>query len=92
MSGQDRQEHEISIRQRREMSIVGVKDIDSFDEFGAVLQTVEGELSVEGSELKIGILDTDRGVVTIAGKIDGVYYSGEHSEAKRGIISRLFKQ
>ena len=91
MSGQDRQEHEIFVNQRQEMSVRGVKDIDSFDETGAVLQTVEGELTVEGSELKIGILDTDKGVVTITGKINGIFYSGENTQEKKGIISRFFR-
>ncbi len=92
MSGHtESQTHEICVKQRREMSVTGVKDIDSFDETGAVLQTVGGELTVEGSELKIGVLDTDRGVVTLTGKINGFFYSSEQTEEKRGIISRFFK-
>ena len=91
MSGQDKQEHEIFVRQREELNVKGVKDIDSFDESGAVLQTVEGELSVEGNDLKIGILDTDRGIVTITGKINGVYYSGDQTDTRRSLWSRLFK-
>ncbi len=92
MSGHtDGQGHEICIKQRREVSVTGVRDIDSFDETGAVLQTVGGELVLEGEGLKIGILDTDKGVVTITGKINGFYYSSEHTEQKRGIISRIFK-
>lgn len=92
MSGHtESQTHEICVKQRREMSVTGVKDIDSFDETGAVLQTVGGELTVEGSELKIGVLDTDRGIVTLTGKINGFFYSSEQTEEKRGIISRLFK-
>ena len=92
MSGHtESQTHEICVKQRREMSVTGVKDIDSFDETGVVLQTVGGELTVEGSELKIGVLDTDRGIVTLTGKINGFFYSSEQTEEKRGIISRLFK-
>lgn len=90
MSGQDKQEHEVYVRQREELNVKGVKDIDSFDESGAVLQTVEGELSVEGNDLKIGILDTDRGIVTITGKINGVYYSSDQPDQKRSLWSRFF--
>ena len=92
MSGHtESQAHDICVKQRREMSVTGVKDIDSFDETAAVLQTVGGELTVEGSELKIGVLDTDRGVVTLTGKINGFFYSSDQTEEKRGIISRFFK-
>ena len=87
----DGQVQEICVRQRKELSVTGVKDIDSFDETGAVLQTACGELTVEGSELKMGILDTDRGVVSITGKINGIFYSAEQMAEKRGIISRFFK-
>lgn len=87
----DRQIHEIVMKQRREMNVCGVKDIESFDESGAVIRTVEGILTVEGEELKIGILDTDRGVVAVTGRISGLYYSDERNVEKKGIISRLFK-
>lgn len=93
MNGQtEKSVHEFSVKQRREMQVLGVKDIDSFDDTGAVLRTTEGIMTVEGDELKIGVLDTERGIVTVSGKINAVFYSGDNTEEKRGIISRLFKQ
>lgn len=92
MNGQtDKQSHEIYLKHRREMNINGVKDVDSFDEGMTVLQTVDGELTVEGEGLKIGTLDTDKGIVTVSGKINAVYYSSDESSEKRGLMSRLFK-
>lgn len=92
MSGQtDKQEHELYLKHRKELKIVGVRDVDSFDETGAVLRTTDGILTVEGGELKIGVLDTERGVVTVSGRIDGLFYSGEGNDEKRGLLSRLFK-
>lgn len=92
MNGQtDKQEHEFCVKMRKEMRLTGVRDIDSFDEGCAVLQTTAGELTVEGNELKIGILDTERGIVTISGKINGLFYSSEKVQEKRGIISKIFK-
>ena len=83
--------HEIILRGRREMSLSGITDIESFDEMGAVLHTTEGELTVEGSGIKIGTLDTEKGIVTVTGKIDGLYYTNDHPNEKKGIISRFFK-
>ncbi len=92
MNGQrDKAEHEFFVRHRKEMRILGVTDIDSFDEGGAILQTVDGELTVEGNELKIGALDTESGVVTLSGRINAVYYSSEPEAKKKGFMSRLFK-
>ena len=83
--------HEIVLRQRREMSLCGVTDIESFDEMGAILQTTSGELTLEGEDIKIGTLDTDKGIVTVTGRIDGIYYTNDRGAEKKGIISRFFK-
>ena len=92
MNGQtDKQSHEIYLKHRREMNINGVKDVDSFDDGMTVLQTTDGELTVEGEGLKIGTLDTDRGIVTVSGKINAIYYSNDDGAEKRGLVSRLFK-
>ena len=91
MALQEKREHEFVLRRRKEMNVVGVKDIDSFDENSVVLETTDGTLVVEGETLKIGELDTEKGVVSVSGKINAVYYSSDEKEAKRGIFSRIFK-
>ena len=83
--------HDILLKQRREMSLCGVTDIESFDESGAVLRTTEGELTIEGEDIKIGTLDTDKGLVSVTGRINGIYYTDDRVIEKKGIISRLFK-
>ena len=82
---------EIVLRGRREMSIGGVEEVINFDEEGVRLKSVDGELFVEGSDIKIGVLDTDRGVVTLSGKIDGLYYSRESDREKKGFLGRLMR-
>lgn len=92
MNGQtERQEHGFQVTMRKEMHISGVKDVESFDEETVLLHTVNGEMTVEGNELRIGILDTDRGVVTLSGRIDGVFYSGGENTEKRGLFGKLFR-
>ena len=83
--------HEIHMLRRKEMSITGVKEVISFDENCVLLKSECGELSVEGSELHVGTLDTDRGLVTLTGRIDGVYYADENSEQKQGFFGKLFR-
>lgn len=86
MNGQvERQNHEIRMGMRREMNITGVKEVLSFDERSVVLETACGEMTVEGSELRVGTLDTERGVVILAGRIDTVYYSEERQTERRGL-------
>lgn len=92
MNGQtEKQTHEIRIGMRKEMSITGVKEVVSFDENCVALKSTCGEMSIEGSALKVGTLDTDRGIVTLDGKIDAVYYTVNNEEEKRGFFSKIFR-
>ncbi len=91
MNGQnERQSHEIRVGMRKEMNVTGVKEVLSFDESCVVLKSACGEMTVEGSDLRVGTLDTDRGVVSLCGRIDTIYYTDEHPTEKRG-LGRLFR-
>lgn len=84
-----KKEHEIRLIKRNELSVSGVLEVLSFDEENARLMSVDGEIYVEGEGIKIGVLDTDRGVVTLSGKIDGIYYGDDSKNEKKGFFSRL---
>lgn len=84
-----RKEHEIKIIKRKEMSISGVEEVISFDEESVRLMSIEGEIYIEGEDIKIGVLDTDRGLVTLSGKINGFYYVSEDKVTKKGFFSRF---
>lgn len=84
-----KREHDIKLFSRKEMSISGVREVVSFDEESVRLMSVEGEIYVEGENIKIGVLDTDRGVVTLTGKINGFYYVNEDKGEKKSFFSRL---
>ena len=83
--------HDVSIKGRGHIEITGVKEVLSFDERAVSLITFGGEMNIDGEELKIGVLDTDRGLLSVDGRVNGMYYYDGHSEEKRGILGRLFK-
>ena len=95
MQGQNNQpsvKHDVAIKGRSHIDITGVREVLSFDELSVSMVTVGGDMTVEGSDLKIGVLDTERGVVAIDGKISAVFYDdGDTSGEKKGILGRLFK-
>lgn len=81
--------HEISLKDRRRMSVSGVREVISFDERGIHLRTVSGDLAIEGEGLHIGVLDTERGVVTLEGEsVDGMWYLREESGKKKGMFGK----
>ena len=81
--------HDISIRNRGHMEICGVLNVTSFDEESVCLETVMGDMVIEGEALKVSSLDTDRGTVMLDGKINGLYYNTSSSEPKKGFLGRL---
>lgn len=88
MNGSVEKNHEILMKTRTDMKISGVSDVESFDETGAVFHTACGMMTVEGKDIRIEVLDVERGVVTLCGRIDGVFYSTEEHEPKRGLFGK----
>ncbi len=85
------QSHAVTLDMRKRMEITGVREVVSFDDAGAILRTVCGELTAEGKGIKINVLDTDRGIVTLEGTIDALFYSDLDDKEKKGIFGRLLK-
>ena len=59
--------HKLMLDGRKHLEINGVREVISFDELGVNLRTALGELNVEGRELTVTTLDTERGVVVVDG-------------------------
>lgn len=83
--------HDFALRSRKQMSVDGVSDVVSFDEWQVVLITPCGEMTVEGRGLHISVLDLESGKVELDGEVDGIFYSdGNEQNKERGFLSRLF--
>ena len=85
--------HGITLNERKNIIITGVKKIDSFDEEEFNLETTMGDLIIKGEELEIIKLDTYQGNVSIKGKIDSMIYmdNGVSKSKEESFLSKLFK-
>lgn len=84
--------HSISVTERKNISITGVKKIDSFDNLEFLMDTVMGYITIKGEELEIIKLDTFQGNVSIKGKINSIAYTENNKKQKEeNILSKLFK-
>ncbi len=83
-----KKEHQLHIDARGLIDITGVREVLSFDESEVRLVTECGDMTVEGTQLKVGTLDTQRGVVSVSGKVDGIYYVNDAPRRKRGLFGR----
>lgn len=84
--------HNVMIKDRKVMELTGVKQIDSFDSSEFLLETAQGWMVVQGKDLSLGKLDTERGDVIIKGLIESLaYVSNKKGNGKESVISKLFK-
>ncbi len=82
---------ELMLHGRAELCVSGIFEVINFDEQSVRLKSVDGELCIEGEELKIGALDTDKGTVSMCGRINGIYYATDPEERKKGFWGRLVR-
>ena len=84
--------HNITLTERKNLVVTGVKKIDNFDSNEFLIETTMGYLKVKGSDLEIIKLDTYQGNVSIKGQISSLIYSDNDKKSKEeSFISKLFK-
>ena len=81
--------HNITLNDRRRLSLTGVEDVDCFNEQIVVLQTPLGTLTITGSGLNISQLNLENGMVSLEGEVDAMEYTG--GKKRGGVLGRLFK-
>ena len=84
--------HEVTILNREEVEIKGVKEVDSFDHQEVLLETTMGYLVVRGHNLQLKNLHVEQGIVQIEGKVNEMLYVDEQTEeTAKGLFSKLFR-
>lgn len=86
--------HGITLVERKNIGISGVKKIESFDSEEFLMETTLGYLVIKGSELEIIKLDTYQGNVSIKGRIDSIMYLDNNNNKKENessLLNKLFK-
>ncbi len=85
--------HTIALTERKNITISGVKKIESFDNEEFLIETLMGYVIVKGEQLEIIRLDTYQGSIAIKGKINSINYIDDDKtkEKEDGLFNRLFK-
>lgn len=82
----------ISITNRSQGVITGVKDVLAFDVGEVLLDTELGMLQIKGSQLHMVRLMLEKGEVAFEGRIDSMAYSEmQGNNQGEGFFARLFK-
>lgn len=85
--------HGLTITERKNLIISGVKKIESFDNEEFLMETTLGFLVIKGSELEIIKLDIYQGNVSIKGRVDSLMYLDENLKKDKdsSLLNKLFK-
>lgn len=81
--------HKLTLNERKNLSMIGVTEVVSFDDTAVVLRTALGTLSVQGNNLQLKTLSLDGGQVVVDGTVSGLIYEEPHSD--RSVLQRLFR-
>lgn len=85
--------HVITLNERKNLSITGIKKIENFDEEEFLLDTVMGHLLIKGDNLELLKMDSIQGNVSIKGLVNSFVYIDDvkKKNSENGVFSRLFK-
>ena len=82
--------HLLTLSERRNLTVAGVRDVRNFDDLTVVADTELGELTIKGGDLHITRLSTEVGELMVEGQIDSLTYSRAENRAG-GFFGKLFR-
>lgn len=89
---EETKKNSIYLSERKEVIIEGVLKLDSFDKSEFLIDTTKGFLHIQGKDLSLGNMDTEKQTLTIEGLINSFsYLDNKEKEQKESFLKRLFK-
>lgn len=76
--------HGFEVRERAHIEVHGMTEVISFDENAVMLATTQGNMTIEGRELRVNVLNVKEGQVSVDGHVDGIYYTETTPTPSRG--------
>lgn len=81
--------NEIILKDRKLLSVTGVKDVNAFTEESVILALETSSLVVRGETLHISKLDLESGEVDVDGKVNSLQYIKENQD--KSFLKRLLR-
>jgi sporulation protein YabP len=83
--------HCLTLDNRKNLTMSGVSEVDSFDDRSIIAYTDVGELTIKGENLNIKKLNLELGELEVTGKVASLVYADNKLGSNAGFFSRLFK-
>lgn len=87
-------DHSLTLVNRNNMQLSGIKNVNTFDEEAIILETELGYLYILGHELHVSMLNLEQGKVALEGTVNSVEYKAQGTDIKakgKNILNRLLK-
>lgn len=78
--------HNVYLKDRKNIELTGVKNIESFDSLEFLIETSLGFLNITGTELSLTRLDQEKCEVSIKGNIDAISYVSNKKNQKKKTV------
>lgn len=85
---QGQRPHDLTLKERKKLTMTGVTEVVSFEESAVSLRTELGDLTVQGRDLQLKTLSVEGGQVEVMGNISSLVYEEPRQEG--GWLRRLF--
>ena len=84
--------HALTLKNRQEGVVTGVRDVCSFNENEILLSTEAGRLSIKGEGLHVKRLNLEKGEADIEGQVASFTYLNKHTGKKEeSLLKRMFR-
>jgi len=84
--------HRLVMENREQISLTGVKKVQSFDPKEIILETELGILSIKGEQLGIKLLNLEEGKIDLQGYVGAlIYHRNTSGGSRQGFLNRIFR-
>ena len=83
-------EHKVTIENRKVMTVSGVGQVVSYDEYRIVLRTDYGTLIIRGRDLVAGEISSATNTLKLTGRIETIQYKAAKDKSE-GLLQRMLK-
>ena len=86
--------HQFTLENREKMDLVGVVNVESFDNEEIIMDTEMGLLAIRGENLHIKHLNLEQGEVKVTGLVMELAYSDDKDRSGgrgKGLLDKIFR-
>ncbi len=84
-------ENYVSVSNRRQIQIKGIKDITSYDSEKVIFELEEGRLILTGNSFNVKKVDVENGVAEVTGELTSLSFDEKGSKINKSFLTSLFK-